>query len=218
VSTWAHKRGLLPALVSTAGLVMAGIVYAEIRARPTIGNHAAPPVTTADIRLPALTVERQAMPGKASFAAIVERPLFSSSRRPKSEQAPPESTPSLDFSLSGIVTSTNEPVALVKLGAGSGDPKGVKEGEIISGWTVARIESDRITVRLDVMERELLLDFAAPAPPPPPEAITPSDAQPYQQPGEQAAPQERKDDDPEQYPQSAPQTETEEDIDKAASN
>jgi hypothetical protein len=218
VSSWAHKKGLLPALVFAAGLVMAGIVYAEIRARPIIGGHVVPPVATADIHLPASTVVRQAMPGKTSFAAIVERPLFSTSRRPKSKQVTPVPTPSLDFSLSGIVTSTNEPVALVKLGAGSGDPQGVREGETISGWTVARIEADRITVRLDVMERELLLDFAAPAPPPPPEAITPSDAQPYQQPGEQAAPQDRKDDDPEQYPQSAPQTEPEEDIDKAASN
>jgi hypothetical protein len=213
----ARKRSLLPWLVSAAGLVMAGIVYAEIRARPAVDDHASP-AASADVRLAPPTVARQAMPGKASFAVIVKRPLFSSTRRPDTEQAMPASTPSLDFSLSGVVTSTNEPIALVKLGAGASDPMGVKEGETISGWTVARIESDRILVRHDTMERELLLDFAAPAPPPPPETMTPLDAQAYQQAGEQAAPQDRKDDDPEQYPESAPESETDEAIDHPASN
>jgi hypothetical protein len=204
------KRSPLPWLLFAAGLVMIGIVYAEIRARPTIDDRASSPAATSDVRLAAPTVTRQAMPERASFAVIIERPLFSSSRRPQGEQTMPETTPRLDFRLSGIVTSANVPVALVKLGAGGGDPMGVKEGETISGWTVARIESDRILVRHDVMERELLLDFAAPAPTPPPETMTPSDGE--------AAPQERKDEDPEEYPDSGSRPETDAVIDQAASN
>ena len=45
----------------------------------------------------------------------------------------------------------------------------------MSGWTVARIEADRILVRYGATERELLLDFSAPAPPPP-EMAMPNDA------------------------------------------
>ena len=213
----ARTRRLLPWLVSAAVLVMAGIIYAEIRARSAVDDHASPGATT-DVRLASPTVTRQAMPEKASFAVIVERPLFSSSRRPHSEQNTPASTPSLDLSLSGIVTSVNEPVALVKVGTGGGDPKGVKEGETISGWTVARIESDRVLVRYDAMERELLLDFAAPAPPPPPETMTPLDAQAYQQASEQAAPQDTESEDPEQVPESPPESETDEAIDHPAEN
>ena len=75
------KRSPLPWLLFAAGLVMVGIVYAEIRARPTIDDRASSPAATSDVHLAAPIVTRQAMPERASFAVIIERPLFSSSRR-----------------------------------------------------------------------------------------------------------------------------------------
>lgn len=167
------KRSILPSLMAGASLVMACIIYAEVRARPMIQTSSQP--TMAEVRIASLPAQRQAMPEKARFAAIVERPLFSPSRRPHSEEPALVPTPTLDFSLSGIVISTGEPFALIKSGAG-GDPVRMKQGEEISGWTVGRIESDRILVRHGRTERELLLDFAAPAPPPP-ELAMPKDAQ-----------------------------------------
>lgn len=159
------KRGILPSLLAGAGLVMACIVYIEIRARPTIedgiSSQTRPikPATAA----PAL---RQEMADKDRFSVIVERPLFSPLRRPNSEEPAAELAPTLDFTLSGIVISSGEPFALLKPSAGDGLMR-VKQGDDVTGWTVARIESDRIVVRQRDMERELFLDFGAPAPPQP---------------------------------------------------
>ena len=169
------KRSVLPSLMAGAGLVMACIVYAEVRARPTIESRTLPQATAAEARIASLPPQRQAMPEKARFSAIVERPLFSSSRRPPSEEMAVAAAPTPDFSLFGVVISTGEPFALVKPGGG-GDPVRVKEGEEISGWTVDRIESDRILIRHGRTEGELLLDFTAPAPAPA-ETATPTDAQ-----------------------------------------
>jgi len=111
------------------------------------------------------------MPQQETFAVIVERPLFSPSRQRLGVQPAAVTVPSLDLLLLGIVISTDQRIALVEL---DGAPRPVKQGDEISGWQVARIEPDRILVRHDMMERELLLDFAAPAsqaaePAPPPE-------------------------------------------------
>jgi type II secretory pathway component PulC len=167
------KRSLLPSLMASAGLVLACIIYAEVRNRPTMQRDVSPHATTWEVRASQPT-QRQAMPEKARFSAIVERPLFLPSRRPPSEEAVAASTPTPDFSLFGVVISTGEPFALVTPETG-GDPIRVKQGEEISGWTVDRIESDRILIRQGRTESELLLDFTAPAPPPT-ETAMPTDA------------------------------------------
>jgi hypothetical protein len=168
------KRSLLPSLMAGAGLVLACIIYAEVRARPTMHAAASSPVTATERRIASLPPPRQAMPEKARFSAIVERPLFLPARRPPSEKAVAAATPTPDFSLFGVVISTGEPLALVKPDAG-GEPFRVRQGEEISGWTVDRIESDRIVIRQGGTESELLLDFTAPAPPPA-EVAMPTDA------------------------------------------
>lgn len=167
------RRNLLLLLIAGANLVMGGIVYAEIRARPMIPDPAISQATR-EIRVLPLPEPRPAMPERANFTAIVERPLFSPTRRPPAEGAAAVSIPTLDFSLFGTVISTDEPSAIVKSGSG-GDPVRITEGETMSGWTVARIEADRILVQYGATERELLLDFSAPAPPPP-EMAMPNDA------------------------------------------
>lgn len=172
-----HRR-LLLSLMAGASLVMGGIVFTEISARPTIPDPATSP-DAGEVRVPSLPEPRAAMPAKESFAVIVDRPLFSPSRRPPAEGAAVASIPALEFSLFGIVISTAEPAAIIKPESG-GDPVRVTEGETMSGWTVARIEADRVLVQYGATERELLLDFSAPAPPPPEMAMpndTPADGQ-----------------------------------------
>jgi len=177
-----QKRSLLPALAAGAGLLMACVIYAEIRARPVIEDGTSAPMAQTRTR-PSLSAGRAAMPAKTRYAAIVERPVFSPTRRPPSEAAIEATAPTLDFSLFGVVNSAGEQSALIKPSAG-GEPVRVKEGDDFSGWTVARIASDRILVRHDAMERELLLDFAAPAPPVT-ETAMPMDAQTSGQPNAQ---------------------------------
>jgi type II secretory pathway component PulC len=159
-----RKRSPLPWVVAGAGLIMACVVYAEIRAQPMARHSSLLDATAAEV-LPAAP-SRQAMPEQERFAVIVERPLFSPSRQRPSAEPSGASAPSLNLSLFGVVISTDQRIALVELGA-DGDPLPVKQGDEISGWRVARIEPDRILIRQDMTERELLLDFAAPAPPPP---------------------------------------------------
>jgi hypothetical protein len=156
-----HHRPLL-LLMAGAALVMACIVYAEIRARPVI-ERVALSEGAGEIRVPPLPKPRTIMPAKETFAVIVERPLFSPSRRPPAEGTAATPTPAPDFSLFGIVISAGEPFALVKPGAG-GDPVRITEGASMSGWTVSRIESDRIMIWHGTTQQELLLDFSAPAP------------------------------------------------------
>ena len=156
-----HHRPLL-LLMAGAALVMACIVYAEIRARPVI-ERIALSEGAGEIRVPPLPKPRTIMPAKETFAVIVERPLFSPSRRPPAEGTAATPTPAPDFSLFGIVISAGEPFALVKPGAG-GDPVRITEGASMSGWTVSRIEADRIMIWQGTTQQELLLDFSTPAP------------------------------------------------------
>ena len=172
------KHRLLPWLVSCAALVMVGIIVLEVRAEPVIDVEPSKPAAV-EAQLTQSPPARRAIPEKTKFSEIVERPLFWSSRRPPYEQAPETPSAGLDYSLFGVVISSDAPVALLKPEAG-GDPIRVQVGEAISGWTVARIESDRVLMRQDGVERELNLNFAAPAPPVP-ENLMPLDAQAYQQ-------------------------------------
>jgi type II secretory pathway component PulC len=158
----ANERRALPALLAGSAVVMACIIYAELRARPMIDPRAAPPA--AEVSVAWLPAPRQAMPEQARFSAIVERPLFSTSRRPPAAEPVMATTPTLDVSLAGVVVSARESFALVTPDSG-GEPMRVKEGEALSGWTVTRIDADRIVLRHDATEAELRLDFAEPAPP-----------------------------------------------------
>jgi hypothetical protein len=221
------RARLLPWLVSCAALVMIGIIVLEVRAQPAVDLRPPnPSVFEAHVTQP--PPARRPIPEKAKFAEIVERPLFWSSRRPPYEQAPETPAAGLDYSLFGVVISTDAPVALLKPEAG-GEPIRVQVGEAISGWTVARIESDRVLMRQNGMERELNLNFAAPAPPVP-ENLMPLDAQAYQRAGKQGNGnagtqgtaqgnwQKNVGEGAEQAPEPTPPPETDDAIDNAPSN
>ena len=156
-----RKRSRLPWMAAGAGLITACFVYGEIRAQPMVRQTALLHATAAEA-LRAPLAPREAMPEQETFAVIVERPLFSPLRQRPSAQPSGATAPSLNLSLSGVVFSSDQRIALVEL---DGAPLPVRQGDEISGWKVARIEADRILVQHDMMERELLLDFVAPIPP-----------------------------------------------------
>jgi type II secretory pathway component PulC len=169
------SRSILPSLFAGAGLIMACIVYAEVRARPVVDGGMSSPVKAGAI-LSASPAHRQEMPEKGRFASIVQRPLFTPTRRPNGQEAAaPALAPALDVTLNGIVISSGEPFALIKTSAGD-SLMHVREGDQITGWTVARIEADRVVARQGNIEQQVLLDFGAPAPPSP--TTMPAGAQP----------------------------------------
>jgi hypothetical protein len=134
-------------------------------------------------------------PSEDSFAAIIERPLFSPSRRP-AQNAPvaapetvepaPVAAP-LDFALVGTIVSGNERIALVATKVDGKIVQVRERGEVL-GWTALLIEDGRVVFRRGKAEEELVLRYEDPVPsdkiPPPPKPVR--QAEPAAQPAEGA--------------------------------
>ena len=122
-----------------------------------------------------------AVPDRGSLAVIVERPVFSESRRPSAPDEGP--APALDFTLVGVVISDRKRSAIVQSPHG-GAVQRLAEGEEVGGWIVVDIAPDHIVVRHDATEAEMPLDYSAPAPPvpvaktPPPNGAKPNATKP----------------------------------------
>lgn len=99
------------------------------------------------------------------YAEIIERPLFSRSRRP----APPEDAkptagaPGSEeaagrIAVNGILLTGNRRIALLRF---DNDPKvmHVAEGQEAGGWLIEKISADRVVVRRGQQESEIVLDF-----------------------------------------------------------
>jgi len=156
------RAGALLALAAVCG-GLAFVVYTELAASdppaaPSVGTTALPP---APAPAPVFT-----MPPPQSYAAVSERPLFSPSRRPPTAAATPAAASEISaLSLTGIIISGDERIALVA----SGEPATVsrlKEGQTLGGWTVRSIQQDRVVLERDATQQELkLTEKARPAPP-----------------------------------------------------
>jgi hypothetical protein len=99
------------------------------------------------------------LPGLATYAAIVERPLFVPSRRP-----PPGATSSIAgrYRLLGIVGAGAKRKAFVADGTRRIE---IGEGDAIDGWTVKAIEQDRVLLTSPAGEAAALkLARSAPEP------------------------------------------------------
>jgi hypothetical protein len=102
------------------------------------------------------------LPPLASFAAIVERPLFSPSRRP-----PPGATGALGASIEsryrliGIVATGPKKKAFVAEGTRRLE---IAAGDTLDGWTVSEIGQDRVRLTSPAGEASLKLTPAAEPP------------------------------------------------------
>ena len=105
------------------------------------------------------------MPPEESFAAVLERPVFSPTRRPvPSSGAAAQPTTSAEFLLVGVVISDSERFVLVKP-LSSDKLERLREGDELAGWSAVSIAPDRVVFRRGAMEEEIILDYTAPAPP-----------------------------------------------------
>jgi hypothetical protein len=99
------------------------------------------------------------MPPLASLREVVDRPLFSESRRPAPAEAPKEPAAKLpNLTLVGIFLSVDRRQALVERGQ---PPRveWVSEHQKLDGWTVEAIGPDRIVlVRTDVRHEIVVKD------------------------------------------------------------
>jgi hypothetical protein len=85
-----------------------------------------------------------ALPPLASFAATVERPLFSPARRPAAN-APATAAPAAEsrYRLVGVVVSGMKKTAFI---ADNGRRAQIGVGDAFDGWTVKEIGQDRVTL------------------------------------------------------------------------
>ena len=106
-----------------------------------------------------------AMPPAELYAAITERPLFASSRRPAVGEAliaaSPRGTP--EAILRGIVAAGDRRTALLAP-TGGGDMLRLRENDQLNGWRLVEIASGHVIFRLGDDEVRLDLTFEQPPP------------------------------------------------------
>jgi hypothetical protein len=164
---WRRVAPVLSLVV--ACLALSGLIAAEwLRWQDSAGPPAPPPASP--VARPAATLNFT-MPGLATFAEVLSRPLFSATRHPD-EAAPVVQNVSSNMTLIAILISPRGPHALVRHGTPAQLDR-VVEGQIIDGWTAEAIKDDRIIFRRgdDVLE---LVPASAPQPPQPHPPQTPA--------------------------------------------
>lgn len=183
-----RRRGIGPLfLQATLTVVIVGAGYRAMTAWLEPGSpvdlpSAASAPETASTATPAQLA--LSLPPVESFRVVIERPLFSPTRRPPLPAPPepevtavveapaaepvlqpePPAPPPISFALVGIVMSGDQRVALVQPIDG-GKAVQLREGEEFGGWTAALIERERAVFRSAYSEEELKLDFRSPMPP-----------------------------------------------------
>ena len=160
------RRGsgwLAPALMLGVCAALAWTIYREFQV-------AAPePVEAAGGRAPPLpdlpAGPSFVMAPAGSFSAILERPLFSPTRRPPAEGTVTieSAEPELEVTVVGIIISSEEQIAIIKPKGGSQLVR-LSEGDSFQGWTLETIEPDRITFRRGDIEEHIELSYDEPPP------------------------------------------------------
>ncbi|MBV9863378.1 MAG: hypothetical protein JO267_14665 [Alphaproteobacteria bacterium] len=101
------------------------------------------------------------LPPLASFAAIAERPLFSPSRRPSmTDRGSAAAALAGRYRLLGLVTTRDGRRALMADGSRTVE---LGEGDAVEGWSIKRIEQDRLVLSSPAGEAVLTLRQAAAA-------------------------------------------------------
>ena len=158
-----HRRSVMLAwLLGVALLALVWVIYGQasellLNDRSDSGSTAMP-----DPPAPVSSAAFLAMPSKESLGVIVERPVFSETRRPSGNPGGTQVTPG-DIRLAGVVISASERSALIQHGD-NGIIQRLTEGGDIGGWMLTEITFDRIKIRRGPVEAEMLLDYKAPAP------------------------------------------------------
>jgi hypothetical protein len=160
-------------------LALSGLVAIEwLRWQDDAAPPAPPP---ASLTAPPTTALNFTMPALPTFAEVLSRPLFSSTRHPD-EAAPVIQNAPSTMTLIAILISPRGPHALVRHGSPAQLDR-VVEGQTIDGWTAEAIKVDRIIFRRgDDMLELVPANAAQPRPAQPPPPATPPTPPPRVQP------------------------------------
>jgi hypothetical protein len=138
------RHQLLPLLLLTLCLGLAGVIYVELD-QPSIDAIAKAAVAPPRDAMPAARdTPGFSMPPIRAYTEVLERPLFSETRRPSVDSpVAPVDQRSSAFTLVGTIISEHEKHALIE----HGQPphlERISEGQDIEGWSVESIRPDRI--------------------------------------------------------------------------
>jgi type II secretory pathway component PulC len=140
------RHQLVPLLLLALCLGLAGVIYVELDQPPIDAIAKAAPGPSRETMGTSRDSPGFSMPPLRGYAEVLERPLFSETRRPSVAAAVAPADPrSADFNLVGIVISAHERHALIE----HGQPprlERVSEGQDIDGWSVESIKSDRVVL------------------------------------------------------------------------
>jgi hypothetical protein len=155
---------LLPLLLTAVCTALVGVIYAEIE-NLSVPHGADLVGAKSPISPPPLPADPEfVMPPEQAFAAALERPVFSPTRRPADtpgNNALP--TTSADFSLIGVIISDSERFVLIRPHDGDRLER-LHEGDALAGWSAVSISPDRVVFRRGAVEEEILLDYTVAAP------------------------------------------------------
>lgn len=146
-------------VLSAAAAILATVLLAELRLGGRLPLPSVEPHPAAD--LPEIPSWEVPVPPMSKYAEIIERPLFTSDRRPpppdeqpvaETQQATPQTKP--DLRLLGIVITEGKRQALLQEGR---DDKVVyaEPGVTVQGWTVESIESEQVVLVLGEQREEI---------------------------------------------------------------
>jgi hypothetical protein len=135
-------------------LALLGAIYGALE-RPSIDEFttAAPLGAAAAKQTAAAPPSRFTLPPLNELGHVLERPIFSSTRRPP-ERVPGAPAQSASFVLVGIVISSSGRQALIELGEPSRLHR-IGEGQVLAGWTVESILPDRVVVSQGAVREEV---------------------------------------------------------------
>ena len=160
-----HKSTITPTLLlCLACLGLASTIYWQVTSATRGDRNAAPaaePAFDQDNAIP--DDPGLPVPPRERFAAVVERPLFSPTRRPTEQVAEAaQGAPSepLDVDLLGVVIWRLQRLALVRP-RNAADVMQLAVGGMVSGWTVVTIEPNRVTFRQGEAEQVVRLAYKA---------------------------------------------------------
>jgi hypothetical protein len=139
-------------------LVAAAIMLAGVALYPWLAPAAMPDAPGVSADMPSSASAIAPLPPASNFSAVLDRPLFSPSRRPPARQDPIGSGLAGRYQLLGLISAGDARHALIA----DGDRRfEIAEGAALDGWTVARIEQDRVVLSSSVGRTVLTLRRAA---------------------------------------------------------
>ena len=178
------SRFLPSLLAGTVAVLMLAVVLLQWQDADAPIATPVPRATPGAATLPASKTMAAITLDPAEESIVLERPLFSPTRRPPPPPPPPSSAtaagggatkpsvpepPPMNFTLVGIVRDLTSSLALLQPTNGK-RVMSLRAGQALDGWMLVSIGTDSASFRNGAAVRELVLDFRRAAPPLPPPA------------------------------------------------